>query len=298
MRPDVRPVKEINGRNGTTHAALYAPHPDLSACVRAYLSRSTTEAAALTPEERHNHFPPTPTCVFVWLIQGQDSRIPACRPPDGGPCRPPVVFSGPHTRPSFSVNNGPVHFFTLLLYPDALRTLTGMAVEPHLNRYSDFWDLFDSAWHAMAHAVFHAPDDAARVRLIEDFLHPRCSTAREEPGTREYPHRIGAWSDRVARRAARHVRHLSERQVDRRIKDRTGQNLRQLRGLGRLETVLLAANQVTEQPAPHWTALAMDSGFSDQAHLCRAFRRYLGMRPGELRRSLLHESAWVYRVWA
>jgi len=315
MTTEARLVREVHGKNGATRAALYAPHPTLSGCVRAYLSRSITEAAALAPDDRCNHFPPTPTCVFVWLVRGHDSRVPAHNSKHSdGEADLPVVFSGPHTRPSMSENNGPVHFFTLLMYPDAVRSLTGMAIEPHIDRYSDFWALFDADWQAMARAVFHARDDASRVRLIEDFLRPRWDAAPFTPSGQapaattsvsnstvdvcENTHRIGTWSSGIAQRASQHGRELSERQVDRRIKAWTGQNLRQLRGLGRMESALLGVNHTAEQPALGWTELATESGFSDQAHMCREFRHYTGMRPGEMRRSLRNESAWVYRVWA
>ena len=52
------------------------------------------------------------------------------------------------------------------------------------------------------------------------------------------------------------------------------------------------------RPRRGWAALAAETGFSDQAHLCREFRRHLGLRPGELRRRLQDESAWVYRIWS
>ncbi|NWA24222.1 helix-turn-helix transcriptional regulator [Pseudomonas gingeri] len=311
MTDEHRLVKEIHGVSGATHSALYAPQPALAGCIRAYLSRSTEEAAALTPEERRNHFPPTSTCVIVWLIRGQDSRVPA--PDDTQPTDHrslPVVFSGPHTRPSVSHNSGEVQFFTLLIYPDALRALSGLEVMPHINGYSPFASLFDSNWQDMAHAVLTAPDDGARIRLIEAFLGPRWAAAQsataKEPSaliTRPYStamaraYRLAAWSSDVALRATVQGRGQSERQVDRRIKTWTGQTLRQLRGIGRLEEVLLAANPGALGAAPAWSTLAADNGFSDQPHLCRELRRFTGFSPDELKRNLNHESFWVYRIW-
>ncbi|WP_248747817.1 AraC family transcriptional regulator [Pseudomonas sp. MWU12-2037] len=307
MTDETRPVREVQGKLGSTHSALYAPHSALTGCIRAYLSRSTREIAALTPEERRNHFPPTSTCVIVWVIRGQDSRVP-------DKCTSlPVAFSGPHTRPSFSDNGNEVHFFTLLIYPDAIQALTGLEIRPHINCYSPFASLFDSDWQDMAHAVLTAPDDGARVRLIEEFLGPRWAAAQSATATQSHDsvttvpsysaamaraHRLADWSSDVALRATVQGRGQSERQVDRRIKSWTGQTLRQLRGLGRIEEVLLAANPVASGVAPAWSKLAADSGFSDQPHLCREFRRYTGFSPDELKRCLDHESFWVYRIWA
>lgn len=309
-----RLLREVHGKMGATHSALYAPHPSLTGCVCAYLSRSTTEAAALAPDECRNHFPPTPTCVIVWVIQGQDSRVP--RPDAGQPAddsRLPVMFSGPHTRPSFSDNSSAVQFFTLLMYPDALRSLTGVEVGPHLDRYSPFCSVFDADWLDMARSVLTAQSDEARIQLIEDFLSPRWISAQLAVVTDEMDdgataptqpvaamvktHRLKSWSSGVARRALQQGREYSERQVDRRIKSWTGQNLKQLRGVGRIEGALLGANQTAASAAVGWSALAADCGFSDQAHMCREFRRYMGMRPGDMRRRLSHESFWVFRIW-
>lgn len=90
----------------------------------------------------------------------------------------------------------------------------------------------------------------------------------------------------------------SERQVDRRIKAWTGQALRQLRGVGRAEDSLFRARQANDSNDLKWSAIAVDSGFSDQAHLCREFRRVTGLSPGDLRRFVAHESYWMYQVWA
>lgn len=314
MTNKARLVREIGGERGATHAALYAPQPALCGCVRAYLSRSTIDIAALGPDVRSNYFPPTPTCVFVWVIRGFDSRVSVqSREQVDGALQLPVVFSGPHTRPSSSVNDGPVHFFTLLMYPDALHSLTGMDIAPHLNRYSDFCSLFDSDWQQMAREVFLARDDAERIQIIEDFLCPRwqvaqlsqpkdaCSANDVRPNelvaARGNSQAIDTWSTGVAQRASRSGKVLGERQVNRRIKTWTGQSLRQLRGVGRMEHALLGVNGAKGHLALDWSDLATESGFSDQAHMCREFRRYMGMPPGEMRRSLTTESAWVLRVW-
>jgi AraC-like DNA-binding protein len=309
-----QPVKELHGKSGATHAALYAPHPSLASCVRAYLSRSTNETATLTPDERCNYFPPTPTCMVVWVIRGHDSRIPEDVLERHHETKPmPVLFSGPHKSPSFSENLGPVHFFTMLIYPDALRAMTGLAIEQHLGQYSSFWTLFDEQWQSMARAVFFAENDVKRVCLIEEYLLPRWAEAKSDVSAqrreddpspsngwqvKDRVARFGTWSRGVALSAAQHEKNISERQIDRRIKSRTGQNLRQLLVLSRMELALIEVNKATHPSNLSWPRLAFDSGFSDQAHMCREFRRHLGMGPGEMMRSLNEESAWVLRIWA
>ncbi len=285
----------MHGKQGTTHSALLGPTAALAGCVRAYVTRSTL-AADLTPQERRNHFPPTPTCVISWVIQGHDTRL---RPNDEsvtGAAAMPVVFSGPHTQSSVSDNPGPAHLFTLLIYPDAVRALTGLEISKHVDRTRPFSEVLDAPWQHMARAVLEAPDDAARVQLIEDFLTPRWLAVR--PIQASHPRQFDEWSSAIAHRAGQQGSGRSERQVDRRIKAWTGQALRQLRGVGRAEDSLFRARQAIDSNDLKWSDIAADSGFSDQAHLCREFRRVTGLSPGDLRRFITHESYWMYQVWA
>ncbi len=286
-------VREVRGKSGTL-SALLAPDRLLASCVRACVSRDTL-AAELAPEERRNQFPPTPTCVITWIIEGHDSRLDQAGMAAGS-SHMPVIFCGPHTQTSISDNPGPVHFLSLLIYPDAVRALTGVDIAAHINRYSAFEDVFDGEWQAMAHSVLAAADDGRRMRLIEDFLAPRWQAIHTEPTAR--PRQFHDWSQGVARRAARHGGGHSDRQIDRRIKAWTGQALRQLRGIGRSEDLLFRARQAFESKEINWSDIASASGYADQAHLCRELRRITGLRPNELRKMIAHESYWMYQVWA
>lgn len=298
----LRPAREHRGAGGAMHAASYLPSPALSRCVRACLVRCThTATVGAVPSLGWNHFPPTPTCVLVWVLEGHDSRLaeaglaPRRR---GGPA--PVLFAGPFPRPSTSWNEGPAHFFTVLLYPDAWHALTGVPVQGHVGRYSDFrqvtHEVADAAWQALAHDVGEAPDDATRVHLIEAFLAPRW--ARVQGATRAplAAPGIADWARALGQRA--HAPGGSERQAERRIRQWTGQNLRQLRGLGRMEQALLRLNDPMARAWPAWPELALEQGFADQAHLCREFRRHLGLTPRQARAQLQQDAGWVLRVWA
>lgn len=273
---------------------MIAPDPALAGCVRAYLARNTLDAD-LCAQERHNHFPATPTCLITWIIEGQDTRM-RLQPAPRQAARLPVVFGGPHTGPSASSNAGPVRFFTLMLYPDALHAMTGLDIAGHLNRYSALPEVLDPDWQAMAHAVFDAHDDAERVRHIEAFLLPRWRALRPDAATG--PMQFHDWSLALAHRAATMAGGSSQRQIDRRIHAWTGQSMRQLRAMARAEESLFRAQAACASQTLNWSDIACSSGFSDQSHLCREFRRRLGLSPGELKHGLLgSESHWVCRVW-
>jgi AraC-like DNA-binding protein len=294
MIPPNRIVREVQGAQGT-RCALIAPSAELASCVRAYVTRSTL-GANLTPEERCNHFPPTPTCVLTWVLAGQLYRGGLKDTLGAGAAGVPVVFSGPQTQASSSHATGAVQLLSLFLYPDALHALTGLDIAAQVDRFNPLGAVLDAAWQRMADAVLHAPDDAARIALIEAFLAPRWQAVQSH--ATHSPRQFQDWSRGVSQRASTQQGGQSDRQIDRRIKAWTGQPLRQLRGIGRAEDSLLRARAALDADALRWADVAADCGYADQAHLSREFRKITGLRPGELQAHLAHESYWMYQVWA
>ena len=134
------------------------------------------------------------------------------------------------------------------------------------------------------------------MRLIEAFLAPRWARVQGALGTPGAAAGIADWARALGQRA--HAPGGSERQAERRIRQWTGQNLRQLRLLGRMEKALLRLNDPAAIAVPAWSELALEQGFADQAHLCREFRRHLGVTPRQARAQLQQDAGWVLRVWA
>jgi AraC-like DNA-binding protein len=273
----------------STTARLIAPRVSLASCVRACIVRSTL-GVSLAPHERFNYFPATPTCSITWFVQGSAERMPGSQPLPG-----PIVFRGPHTGPTVSYNPGPVQVLMVLVMPDALRAMTGIDASQHVNRLSPAQDVFDAAWLSMLRSVLEAPDDAARVQLIEDFLDPRWQAARSGAwgNARSYPD----WTRSLATRAAMSGLGRGMRQVERRIRAWSGLPLRTLRGLTRAERSLVGASGAHACGRLNWAELAADAGYADQSHLCRESRRLSGLSPGELMQHMRgDEGFWVYRV--
>jgi hypothetical protein len=203
-----------------------------------------------------------------------------------------VMFTGPHSQATSSLNPGPVECFILLIMPEAVHALTGRPIAPLVDRYLAPADVLPPDWMPLTDAVLQAPDDAARVGLIEAFLLPRwrgLSAGRPSaPG-------FGLWARELSSRASSDVR--SERQADRRIRTWAGLPLRQLRGIARAESTLLHARKALATEGVNWGEIAADNGFADQAHLSREIRRLTGLKPSELKDLLDHESYWMYRLW-
>ena len=275
------------------------PRPSLSSCVFAMFSRDTI-GIDFSESERVTYFPSVPACSLVWVLEGQLQAQVAV---DGDGFRLEAAddlsafsFLGPRSRPVMTSSPAALRVFSLLLLPDAFHALTGTDPGAYINRVVPAADVLGDEWAAMADAVRCAADDDTRVRLVQDHLAPLWADRR--PPGRFHGRLIQDWSNALALRAATSGFGRSLRQVERRIKQWTGQPLRDLKRMVRLETVMLDAVLAIQQGDVNWAELAAASGFSDQAHLCRQIRLLTGFSPQELmRRTTADEAMWFYRLW-
>lgn len=279
---------------------VWLPRPALGQCVRAIVARSTLGIGRGWPEPWHyNHFPATPLCGIGWFIAGHSELIDEGWPAaPGSPGRrlPPVYFSGPVTRPTVSRNTPEGQALMLMLLPDAVHAMTGLDPAAWINRFEPLPDVLGPDWQAWAAAVLTAPDDGARVALIEDFLSPRWQAVRPTAGAPGLL-RLHDWAQGVALRAASSGVGRSLRQAERRIKGWTGLPMRELRGLGRAEQAFFRTLADGDGPV-RWAEVAADTGYADQSHLCRETRRVTGFAPAELRQRIADDEAfWIYRIW-
>ena len=280
-------------------ARMLLPRPSLAHCVRGMVLRDT-RGLALSDEQRFNYFPANPTCVLSWYLSGSGTLIePDARGLTAGERRPMpgrLVLCGPFSRPYVTWNPGPVHTLSLLLLPDAWFALTGIEPGELRNRVLAAPPLLNADWQALAQGVFDASSDAERVQRLEDSLDPLWQAVR--PAAPRATLLLDDWRRSLTLRAANSGIGRSARQIERRIKQWTGQPLRELRGLGRAERVFYDSIVAQESGSVNWTDLASGAGFADQSHLCRQVRRITGFTPEELRRHIAEdEGFWPYRAW-
>lgn len=258
---------------------LLPPPPALNGCVRAFISRDTTNVA-LSMSERLNRFPATPLCAITWFLAGETITV----EPENGVLLGRVVFSGPLTRPTITFNPGPVRAFMAVFYPSALHQLTGMEPGSMTDRFAEPGVLGDG-WPQLALAVAQARDDDERIAAVASFLAPRWT-----PSTQP----AASWLERL-KEAAYAGRGASARSIERRFKAIAGQPLRALRRLDRAERILADVRVAAARGEAAWARIAADAGYADQAHLCREVRAITGTTPGMLARG--DESFWLYRIW-
>lgn len=275
-----------------TIARLIAPRTALASCLRAIVVRSTL-GCALPPEQRLNRYPATPFCGITLLFEGELALV---QPAIEGAVlqRQQALFFGPHSQPTVSGSPGSVHFMTLMFFPDAMHRLTGIDMASMMDQMLPLEQVLDGAWQAMAAAVLAAADDAARTRIVEEFLEPRWNAAR----TPDLASGVTDWVRGLAVRAAAAGLGRSARMAERRIREWAGQPMRSLRRIHRAEQSFFAARADLQQGKVSWSDVAARGGYADQAHLSREARQITGLPPSEFSRlSLTDESYWIYRIW-
>lgn len=279
---------------------LWLPKLSLSSCVFSVFSRDTT-GAVLSDDQRYSHFPSVPACCLIWVLDGELQMLePGAKPRSsshrtGLPDR--FTLTGPFNQPRVAWSPGQARVLVLMLLPDAFHAMTGVEPAAYVNRHVPASEVLGDEWVALGHAVADAADDAQRVAIIERFLDPLW--ARRRPHDSFHGKLIKDWSQGLATRAATSGLGRSLRQAERRIKQWTGQPMRDLRGVGRLERVMFDVLAAMESGEVNWADVAVGGGYADQAHLCRQTRQLTGFSPEELQRRILNdESLWFYRLWS
>lgn len=273
---------------------LIATRLSLASCVRAFVTRSTIEAPLLNAADRLNRFPATPLCSITWFLEGEVEMVEP-PPPDPLPAFERVIFVGPQTRPSITYNPGPVRAFMVMFYPQAMHALSGIDVPAWVDRWLPVAGALGPEWGAMADAVLRAPDDAARVDIVEEFLESRWQATRPADAIAD----AGDWVRHLAAQAAGSEFGRGVRNVERRIKAWAGQPMRTLRRMQRAEQSFFEARDGHLGRKLSMADVAARQGYSDQAHMCREAREITGHSPSEITRVLDSgdESYWIYRIW-
>ncbi len=277
-------------------AHMHIPTPALGACVLAGVERDT-RGCTLDAAERFNYYPATPIAVISWIFEGTlhfvEERGPSPRP-TLGPALPRLIFSGPQRRPSASWSPGAVHALSVGIYPDALSRLIGRPMEPYLDQHLPLATVAPPALLSACQAVLDAGGDAPFASLEAHF-----QPLWREPGRASPAPYLGDWVRSIATRAAHTTAGRSLRQLQRRVRDWTGQSYRDLQLFIRVEEAFIRRIEAHDSCAPDLAAISADAGFADQSHMGREIRRVTGMSPARFGEHLANDEAfWYYRLVA
>ena len=294
-----------SGQRGTT-ARLIWPRPSLAGCIFAAIERDT-RGVELGESERFNHFPSTPFCTLHWLLEGRGyliSRPEHVHAPVTGAPIPRFSFYGPQHGSRHSWNPGPVHFLTLIIYPEAFASLTGVDLMAHIDHMVPAEQILPDAMRLGTAACLRsgdidadgtAADGTALFHALEERFDLWWRAAR--PDRQAVTIWLRDWSTSLAARAATTGVGRGVRQMQRRVKSWTGQSVRDLRAFGSTEQLFaqFGARKIREDI--DWARLAADTGFADQSHMTRRVRRNTGFSPERFRQLIERdETFWFYRL--
>ena len=203
--------------------------------------------------------------------------------------QPSALFAGQITGPLLLRPNGTVGVISVRFTPWGARQLLGVPMAETTDRWVAAAALPGRWLDRVEGEIQACATDRQRIATIESALLDRLAGAPRPDAAVIACARHLAQTGGRARLDQLAVRSgLGERQLERRFRDAIGLSPRLLASILRFRALFDALQ--AEQPAP-WLAAAIDTGYFDQAHMIRDFRRFAGQPPQAFQRSLTAFSA-------
>lgn len=267
--------------------------PDAGAAtfLRACIARDS-RGCALEGPALLNRFPANSHCIIVWFLEGRVDLLAA----GGQEGRTPLarcVVGGCQSAPVTSENQGDVHGFIAMFYPDAFHALFGVDLALLHNRFVDAREVLPPHGLALVEAVFVASGDDERRRCVEEFIQLHGRAGHLPAWTRM--RRLGG---RLTLGLASAMLGVGPRQLQRVALREAGASLQTTLRLWRGERSFLRAQRQHLAGRPVAMAEhALDSDYADQSHMVRECRAQTGRTPLQLARDVQCEEAdWIYRL--
>lgn len=271
----------------------------LQGALLALVARDTS-ALALDDAQRLTHFPASPFVTISWFRGAEVGLVaPGRHGPAWTPFGASVVVSGTQSQPTVSwapdTGRGHVACFTA----DAAQTLFGLDLAAIQDRFLPVGEAIGPEFAPLWDALL-ASGDADVPALLERHLARRWQAVQGRDSARPSLRQLGRhWVERLGWQASQWARVHSARHVERRVKAFSGRSLREWQSIVRTEGLFFAARERHEAGLPFdWPTLALEQGFTDQAHMIRSAKRITGFAPTEFaQRFAEDESFWMYRLW-
>lgn len=284
---------------GTPCESLRLPPASLQGALLAVVARDTS-ALALDDAQRLTHFPASPFVTISWFRDTEPGLVaPGPHGPAWAPFGASVVVSGTQSQPTVSwaptTGRGHVACFTA----DAAQALFGLDLAAIQDRFVPAGEAIGPEFAPLWDALL-ARDDADVPEVLERHLARRWQAVQGRDSARPSLRQLGRhWVERLGWQASQWARVHSPRHVERRVKSFSGRSLREWQSIVRTEGLFFAARERQEAGLPFdWPTLALEQGFTDQAHMIRSAKRITGFAPTEFaQRFAGDESFWMYRLW-
>ncbi|WP_109125682.1 helix-turn-helix domain-containing protein [Dyella sp. C11] len=186
------------------------------------------------------------------------------------------VIGGPCLRSQIIDTSEQVRVLGVVFRPGGAHAFTGEDHEALVDRDIGLEDIFGSSAHQLRERLLDTPCPHRRLALLEQWLlahmrmpqlAPEVLYALADMGARPQVARIG----RLVRDTG-----LSEYRFGRLFRRQVGMGPKRYARLMRFRYVVDA---VYRSSSVNWSAVAIDGGYGDQAHLVHEFRDFAGMTP-------------------
>ena len=251
-----------------------------------------TRGCALEASEQLNRFPANPYCCITWMLQVRIQLLSQGDTPRDQ-ALPQYVVHGCQSRPCVSRSEGDRHSFCAVLYPDAFHALFGVHLAAIQHGFVDATVVLPEHGQRLVRDVAEASDDAARRRLVDEFMAAHAASLGTSAWMRL--RRMGA---NIGLQVAGRLLGVGPRQVQRLARREGGMNVPALSRLWRGERSLRGVRALIRQgQVIDWASHAVDAGYADQSHLVRGCKEISGRTPTQIVRQAPHDEAdWMYRL--
>jgi AraC-like DNA-binding protein len=191
----------------------------------------------------------------------------------------PIMVVGPRASPVVVRMCGRVDGLSIALRPGATEALLGVPAGELALRAIPLEDLWRGPAKTLLDRLADAPDDRARVALVQQALEQRSRDGLDASSraAARAVRLIHAAAGRIAVRDLAARVGVGERRLQQLFHAHVGLSPRSLGRLARLHDCLRALRRARRRPA--WASVAADHGFYDQAHLANEFRALCGLTP-------------------
>lgn len=253
------------------------PHPLLRSAVPAGYG-----AVTATPERHSVVLPATPAVPLV--VKLADSAY-----------RPPQFVMGAHGVVRRPEGACAPRYLELWLAPVRAYTVLGLPLDRLGGETVDLLDVLGAPGRRLGDRLRDATTWPRRWTLLDDFLLDRLRAGPSPaPEVRHAWRRLAESGGTVAIGTLVREVGWSHKRLISRFRQQVGLPPKRAAALLRFEAVL---RRIDRDANPGWGRLAVESGYADQSHLIRDFRRFSGTTPtGGLTRS--HELVSHPAVWA
>lgn len=283
-------------RDGRATAELLFPGRAMAGCIVLAVTRDT-RGLDLAPEDRFNRFNASPYVAVTWLFEGEARHVAdeaAMRAPEAGSALPRLMISGPTPAPVTSWNLGPVHTISVGFYPEAWQALTGIEAGALVGRHVAADEVLKGDMAALFASVFDCGGCRQAFAHLQSALQPLWERRRAGGGVAGSL--VSDWMAALALRASTRTSGRSLRQLQRLIKSWTGQSMRDIAGVARMEETYALALR-NRGAGLDFARVAAEAGYADQSHMGRDIRARTGMSPARIMQLIeTEESYWFYRL--